>query len=272
MTIISQANINNSPANASIASNVKGVGKTDTIVNTIFFTDASESTISVYGRVFPVVPHAGNVQLLKFLGDNAKALPTDKLYNLAAAITSGFVSPTHQRDMASEADKPAPVRKAVVQAVTSPLAIAKQAIISDLQSYIDLLNTGDDLITSLTLNGFPDLTLTRLIDMSEARKANAMLLNKEHIERATSLFNSLDDTTGILTPTPDESIVIGNSKTLTVFEPSIDIADGKLTITIYGASSAEASKLLSSRATSNGFTCKVSGGKGSATISYTIAV
>lgn len=272
MSTISQTNINinNSSANASIASNVKGVGKTDAILNMIYFTDSSESVISVYGKEFNVVPYAGNVQLLKLLGDNAKALPTDKLYTLAAAVTAGYVSPTHQRDMASDTDKPVTVRKAVTQAIQTPLAIAKQAIIADLQSYIDMLNAGDDLITSLTKDGFADLTLTRVIDLSEARKANIALLNKEHLDRANALFNALDDTSGSITPTPDESIVIGNSKTLTVFEPSIDITDGKLIITIYGASAGEASKLLASRATSNGFTCKVTGGKGSATISYSI--
>lgn len=266
-----QTNINNSPANLSVSSNIKGVGKTDTIINNVYFTDETETTINVYGKTFNVAHWAGNVQLLKFLGDNAKSLPLDKLYGLAAAVTAGYVSPTHQQNMLGESDKPATVRKTTIPTVQTPLELAKQAIIADLQAYIEMLNVSDDLITSLTKDGYTDITLTRVIDLGNARKADSMLKNKEHIERAASLFNSLDDTIGTITPTPDESTIIGNSKTVTVYEPSIDIDNGKLTIVIYGASSGEASKLLSSRATANGFTCKVTGGKGSATISYSIA-
>lgn len=266
-----QTNINNSAANLSVSSNIKGVGKTDNIVNNIFFTDETETTIAVYGKTFNVAHWAGNVQLLKFLGDNAKSLPLDKLHGLAAAVTAGYVSPTHQQNMLGEVDKTATVHKTTIPTVQTPLELAKQAIIADLQGYIDMLNAGDELIASLVKDGYTDVTLTRLIDMSEARKSDSMLKNKEHIDRATALFNTLDDTIGTITPTPDESIVIGNSKTVTVYEPSIDIDNGKLTITIYGASSAEASKLLASRATANGFTCKVTGGKGSAIISYSIA-
>lgn len=267
-----QTNINNSPANLSVSSNTKGIGKTDTIVNNIFFTDETETTIAVYGKAFNVARWAGNVQLLKFLGDNAKALPLDKLHNLAAAVCAGFVSPTHQQNMLGDADKPATVRKAVVPTVQTPLELAKQAIIGDLQAYIEMLSTGDDLITSLTKEGYADITLTRVIDLSEARKADNMLKNKEHIDRANALFNSLDDTIGTITPTPDESIVIGNSKTVTVYEPSIDILEDKLTIVIYGASVVDATKLLANRATVNGYSVKTTVGKGSATISYLIAV
>lgn len=267
---MSNTNINNSPANLSVASNVKGVGKTDAIINNIFFTDETETTVSVYGKTYNVAHWSGNVQLLKFLGDNAKSLPLDKLHALAAAVTAGYVSPTHQQNMASDTGKTETVRKTTVSAVQTPLELAKQAIIVDLQAYIDMLQANDDLITSLTRDGYADVTVNRVIDMSEARRANALLLNKEHIDRANALFNSIDDTTGVITPTPDESI-LGNSKTITVFEPSIDIDGGKLTITIYGASATEASKLLAARATANGFTCKVTGGKGSASISYAIA-
>lgn len=265
-------NINNSPANLSVSSNIKGVGKTDAIINNIHFTDETETTISVYGKTFNVAHWAGNVQLLKVLGDNAKSLPLDKLHGLAAAVTAGFVSPTHQQNMTSDIDKSVTVRKTTVPTAQTPVELAKQAIIADLQAYIELLSTGDELITSLVKDGYIDVTLTRVIDLSNARKADSMLKNKEHIERAAALFNSLDDTIGIITPSPKESAVIGNSKIITVYEPSIDIDNGKLTIIIYGASSAEASKLLASRATANGFTCKVTGGKGSATISYSIAV
>lgn len=266
-----QTNINNSAANLSVSSNIKGVGKTDTIVNNIFFTDETETTIAVYGKTFNVAHWAGNVQLLKLLGDNAKALPLDKLHNLAAAVTAGFVSPTHQQNMLGDTDKPATVRKTTVPTVQTPLELAKQAIIADLQAYIEMLNASDDLIASLTKDGYADVTLTRVIDLGNARKADSMLKNKEHIDKAASLFNSLDDTIGTITPTPDESSVIGNSKTVTVYEPSIDILDDKLTIVIYGASVVDATKLLAARATNNGYTVKTTVGKGSATISYSIA-
>lgn len=264
-------NINKSPANLSVSSNVKGIGKTDTIINNIFFTDETETTISVYGRAFNVSRWAGNVQLLKTLGDNARSLPLDKLHGLAAAVTAGYVSPTHQQNMLGDADKSATVHKTTIPKVQTPLELAKQAIIADLQGYIELLSTGDELITSLVKDGYTDITLTRLIDLSESRKTDSMLKNKEHIERATALFNNLDDTTGIITPTPDESIIIGNSKTLTIYEPSIDILDDKLTIVIYGASVVDATKLLAARATVNGLIVKTTVGKGSATISYSIA-
>ena len=264
-------NINNSAANLSVSSNIKGVGKTDTIVNNIYFTDETETTINVYGKTFNVARWAGNVQLLKILGDNAKSLPLDKLHSLAAAVTAGYVSPTHQQNMAGESDKPATVRKTTVPTAQTPLELAKQAIIADLQAYIDMLSTGDELITSLTKDDYTDITLTRVIDLSESRKADSMLKNKEHLDKAASLFNSLDDTTGTITPSPDESIVIGNSKTVTVYEPSIDILDDKLTIVIYGASVVDATKLLAARATNNGNVVKTTVGKGSATISYTIA-
>lgn len=269
MTTMSNANINNSPANLSVASNTKGVGKTDNLIDNIYFTDETEKTVSVYGKTYNVAHWAGNVQLLKILGDNAKSLPLDKLHNLAAAVTAGYVSLIHQQNT-KDTDKPAIARKPTLPTVQTPLEIAKQAIIADLQSYIELLNTSDELIASLVKDGYFDLTITRIVDLSEARKADSILRNKEHIERAIALFNSLDDTTGVITPTPDESITLGNSKTITVFEPSIDIDGGKLTIIIYGASSADAAKLLAARATANGFSCKTTGGKGLATISYSI--
>lgn len=267
-----QTNINNSPANLSVSSNIKGVGKTDTIVNNIYFTDETETNISVYGKTFNVARWAGNVQLLKVLGDNAKSLPLDKLHSLAAAVCSGYVSPTHQQNMLGDTDKPATVRKTTVPTVQTPLELAKQAIIGNLQAYIEMLNVSDDLITSLTKDGYTDITLSRVIDLSESRKADSMLKNKEHIDRAASLFNTLDETMGTITPTPDESAIIGNSKTVTVYEPSIDILDDKLTIVIYGASVVDATKLLTARATNNGNTVKTTVGKGSATLSYTIAV
>jgi len=264
-------NINNSAANLSVSSNIKGVGKTDAIINNIYFTDETETSIAVYGKTFNVARWAGNVQLLKTLGDNAKSLPLDKLHNLAAAVTAGYVSPTHQQNMLGDTDKPETVRKPTIPTAKTPLELAKQAIIADLQAYIEMLNASDALITSLVKGGYADITLTRGIDLSESRKADSMLKNKEHIERANGLFNSIDETMGIIKPTPDESNIIGNSKTLTVYEPSIDILEDKLTIVIYGASVVDATKLLTNRATVNGFTVKTTVGKGSATISYSIA-
>lgn len=265
------SNLNSSLANAIILSFNNGNGKTAEHNNNVYFTDETETVLMAYGKEYPVTPGSAGAQLIRSGLELSKGLSLEAVHDVFTAITSGAVNRLHYGQIQKGADKPAQPRP-TVKTVISPLELAKQAIIADLQAYIELLSTGDELITSLTKDGYADITLNRVIDLSEARKANAMLLNKEHIDRATSLFNSLDDTTGILTPSPDESIMLGNSKTLTVFEPSIDIADGKLTITIYGASSTEASKLLASRVTANGFTCKVSGGKGSATISYTIAV
>lgn len=96
-------------ANSSILSNVKGVGKTNALANSISF-NSDETVLTVHGVDYPVVPFAGNVQLIKVIGDNAKSLPSDKLAEFVSAVTSGYVSPFHRKSL--EGETPASVSPA----------------------------------------------------------------------------------------------------------------------------------------------------------------
>ena len=84
-----------SKANASILSNIKGGGKTHEIAKNIFFTNAEETELSVNGHLFPVVPYAGNVQLVYTISKEANSRTPEKLLEYVGAVTGGFVNFFH---------------------------------------------------------------------------------------------------------------------------------------------------------------------------------
>ena len=96
-------NKTDSKANASLLSNIKGGGKTDAITGNIFFTNVEETELSVNGKLFPVVPYAGNVQLIYTISKEAKGRTQEKFFEYVEAVTAGYVNLFHQNQGTTEA-------------------------------------------------------------------------------------------------------------------------------------------------------------------------